>query len=374
MDGSVTFRTVVPADHEAARELYRRHYWRPHCLLLDEPFYDWQIRQPPLSRQRGGDQSVVAVDAQGRLLAHLALFPEVVWDHGRDRTGLHLISWLADPQVRGVGLGSAMIDHVKGLSDLLVGRSLSAPSRAAFMKQQFRYLTRCQRWLGVLHAPACLPLLIEPPEQAAKVLQRREWPRGQPRPYRTGPHPPSGAETLARQVLRGSVAFARTQEYLTWRYTHHPRLHYDFLWLGDAARPHAWAVTRTETIGGRPGKALRILEFLAPDEAAVDLAHALADWGRQQGCAFMDQFGLSERLLAGFVAAGAWNTLEEPELRLPTLLSPWDPNDAPPGILLYSRPEPGTGIALTDNVADFYLSKGDGNMDWPSWAAVAQAA
>jgi GNAT superfamily N-acetyltransferase len=374
MDGSDSIRITTACAPAAFRELYQQHYWRPRCLLLDDEFYAWQMRQPPLSRALGGDQSLAAVDETGQLLAHLALFPSPVWDHGRDRTGIHLISWLAAPQARGQGVGPALMQRATELADVLAGRSLSPPSRAVLRRLGFRYLTRCQRWVGVLDPAACAPLLIDPPAHAEKVLLRQAWPTRVPPPFTTSRQPPAGVEDLARQALQHAWAFARTRDMLTWRYQQHPRLRYDFLWLGDGSRPRGVAITRTETILGRPGRALRICEFLTSADAAVDLAHAVAAWGRQQGCAFMDLFGLSEQFVAGFVAAGGWNTWEEPELRLPTLLSPWDPDDTPPGVVMFSRADPRTGIALTDNLAECYWSKGDGNMDWPSWAAQSQAA
>ena len=374
MDGTITIRPVTPADHPAMRSLYAEHYWRPHCLILDEAFYDWQIRRPPLSQKRGGDQSLAAFDEQGRLLAHLAHFPHPVWVRGAEQVGTYLISWLTHPDAQGRGIGTATMAQIQTLGTVSMGRSLSPPSRAVLMKRGFRYLTRCQRWVGILDAQSCKALMIEPNDLALKAAKRRQMPDRAGPACQTSRVPPSGAETLAWDVLSQGVSFARSQEYLRWRYSEHPRLTYDFHWLGSERRPRAWAVTRTETILGRPGRALRIVEFVAPPEASRDLAAALAAWGREQGCAFLDCFGLAERFVVGLVAAGGWNTLEEPELRLPTLLAPWDAHDDPPGVLLDSSRDPRSGLAPTDDASSFYLSKGDGNMDWPSWAAAALAA
>jgi hypothetical protein len=95
--------------------------------------------------------------------------------------------------------------------------------------------------------------------------------------------------------------------------------------------------------------------------------------GREQGCAFADVFGMSEQFVAGFVAAGGFNVAEEPDLRLPHLLQPWDPNVEPPGLLFFGRRDPARdgGIGLADDVSRIHVSRGDGNMDWPSWVPAA---
>jgi hypothetical protein len=114
---------------------------------------------------------------------------------------------------------------------------------------------------------------------------------------------------------------------------------------------------------------LRVLEFIAPPDYGNDLTGAIASYGVNGGCAFVDLFGISERFVSGFIAGGGFNLVEETEIRLPHLLQPWEPCTEPPGILFFGKRHPGSryGLGPADDTSNIYISKGDGNMDWPSW-------
>ncbi len=372
------YRLIRPSDRASLAELYREHYWRPQCVLMDPVLYHWQLEQPPESKRKGGDQSIVAVDEHNRVVAALSMFPMSVWDRGSERSGVQLISCLNHPDVRGQGVGTRIVEMMCERYAFRMGRSLSPASQSVYAKFAFRYMQHAMRWLAILDAQRAEELVIEPHELTSKRLKAREIPRLSPRPYQVSNRPPTGAANLTWKVLRSATTFARTPDYLVWRYTLHPMLRYRFITLGEAYQPDGLAVVRCEKVSGRPGHVLRILEFIADEEHQVALARAVFDYGREQGCSYADLFGMSERFVAGFLAAGGFHWQED-HLRLPHLLQPWDAHDAPPGWLFSGPRDPITGIAATDNLANFYVGRGDGNMDWPSWATVqatldAQAA
>jgi len=124
-----------------------------------------------------------------------------------------------------------------------------------------------------------------------------------------------------------------------------------------------------EDVSGRPGRVLRVVEFLADPAHSVRLAAAVFAYGRKQRCAFVDVFGASEHFVAGFVAAGGFAALEEPDLRLPHLFQPWIPDIETPLMLFFGgRPADGDApIGFADDMSRIHISKGDGNLDWPSW-------
>ena len=370
---NLTYRNIRPTDRESLTELYREHYWRPHCVLMNPSLYRWQLEQPPESRRKGGDQSIVAVDKLGRVVAALSLFPMSVWNHGTERTGVHLISCLNHPEVRGQGVGSTIVAMMCDRYAFRMGRSLSPASQSVYAKFDFRYLQHSQRWLAILDADRAAPLVIEPHAQTTKRLKARQVQRVSPRHYQVSNRPPTGAGSLTWKVLRSATTFARTPEYLVWRYTQHPIHNYRFITLGQAFQPEGMAVVRCEQVKGRPGQVLRILEYIAEPEHQVALAHALFDYGREQGCCYADFFGMSEKFVAGFIAAGGFHWQEE-LIRLPHLLQPWDEHDSPPGWLFSSPRDPLTGIAATDDMSNYYVTRGDGNMDWPSWAMMQAPA
>jgi hypothetical protein len=369
MSENVTIRQIEPGDEAAVIELHRNHYWRENCLLLDRKFYQWQFAEPPDSAAAGGDQSVVAVDQEGRLLCFLGVVLARAWSRGRSIKAAHLITWLSLPEVRGRGVGFSLMSYMTKNFDFLFGRSVTPPALAIYQRLGFRYFPNCSRWLAILEPDEALSLAVEPSRLSARRAHARTInPTPSPPDYGVSGLPPA-AESLMAEVLSGDTAFCRTTEYLTWRYTNHPCLPYEFLFLGNSSAPRGIAVLRVEEVSGRPGRVLRLVEFVVAPAHSDQLAAAVFAYGREQGCSYADVFGMSEHFVAGFVAAGGFNTLEEPELRLPHLLQPWDANTDPPGLLFFGRRgvAPDGAVGPADDISRIHISKGDGNMDWPSW-------
>jgi hypothetical protein len=122
-------------------------------------------------------------------------------------------------------------------------------------------------------------------------------------------------------------------------------------------------------VSGRTGKVLRVIEFIAPPERSFDLAQSIFNYGTENGCAYVDIFGMSERFVSGFISAGGFNSLEESQIGLPHLLQPYDEDLNPPGLLFWGRRNivPTMNLGPADDITNIYVSRGDGNMDWPSW-------
>jgi GNAT acetyltransferase-like protein len=369
MNDKVNIRQIKPDDEAAVIELHRKHYWRDNCLLLNPDFYRWQFTQPPDSAAAGGDQSVVAVDDEGRLLSFLGVVLAGASCEGRPIRAAHLITWLSYPEVRGRGVGLSLMSYMTKNFDFLFGRSVTPAALAIYKRLGFRYFANCSRWIGILDPDATLSLAVEPTELSGKRAHARTIHPSKSVPDYIVGELPSGAESLAVEVLSGGTAFHRTNDYLAWRYENHPYFRYEFLFLGASSRPEGIAVLRTENASGRAGRVLRVVEFIAAPAHSRQLAAGVFAYGREKDCAYADVFGMSEYFVAGFVAAGGFSTLEEPHLRLPHLLQPWDADTDPPGLLFFGRRDVGSNGALgpADDISRIHVSKGDGNMDWPSW-------
>jgi GNAT superfamily N-acetyltransferase len=338
-------------------------------LLLNADFYRWQFESAPDSAAAGGDQSVVAVDENGRLLSFLGLVLSRCSFQGRSLRGAHIISWLATPEARGHGLGRLVMSSLLERFDFLFSRSPRPASLAVFRRLGFRCIDRCGRWIAVLDPDATLGLAVDASDAAIRRARARTVGSAAPGRFGVGRTVPPGAPSLASAVLGTSMTFDRTPAYLRWRYERHPCHRYDFLWVGEPDAPDGVAVVRAEDVSGRPGRVLRVVEFLADPAHSVRLATAVLTYGREQSCAFADIFGASEHFVAGFVAAGGFDALEEPDLRLPHLFQPWIPEVETPLLLFFGR-RPADGespIGFADDMSLIHISKGDGNMDWPSW-------
>jgi hypothetical protein len=369
MKGKVNIRQIQPADEPAVINLHRNHYWRGNCLLLNPAFYNWQFAQPPESAAAGGDQSVVAVDEEGQLLSFLGVVPVGATFQGWPIKAAHLITWLSAPEARGRGVGLSLMTYMTENFDFLFGRSVTPAALVIYQRLGFRYFASCTRWVGILDPDVSVSLAVEPSELSRKRANARTLPAGESVPAYIVGGVPSGAESLAAEILSEGTTFHRTNDYFAWRYENHPYFRYEFLSLGTPSSPEGVAVIRTEDVSGRTGRVLRVVEFIAAPAHSRRLAAAIFAYGREQRCAYADVFGMSEHFVAGFVAAGGFNTLEEPELRLPYLLQPWDANTDPPGLLFFGprRDSPNGELGPADDISMIHVSKGDGNMDWPSW-------
>ncbi len=358
----------VEPEHVALVErLHREHYWRSHCLLLNRAFYDWQFAKAPGAG--GRDRSIVALDDDGTLLSFLGVVPMKATHAGRVIEGAHLISWLSPPAARGRGVGMAIMQFATAQYEFLFGRSVTPAALTIYRKLGFRYLHRCKRWLLVLDPAASEPLAVAP-DAATSARLRARVARGEPTErFHVARGASSGTTMLAQRALAGATGFVRDHAFLDWRYVTHPLLDYQFLHLGTADDPRGVAVVRVETVRERPGRVLRVLELLAEPGQERALASAIVAFGRGADCAYADAFGVSERFVHGLVSVGGFDGDEEESIRLPHLLQPWDPDCAPPGVLFYGRAHDGS--RPSDDLSRMHVTKGDGNMDWPSWVPVA---
>ena len=372
MQTKVYVRTIKPEDRQAVADLHEKHYWRSHCLLLNQKFYCWQFVENPYSVEAGGDQSVVAIGQNGELLSFLGLVPMPASFCGRPIQAAHLISWLSSPESRGRGVGKKLMSHVSERYDFLFGRSVTPAALAIYQSLGFRYFGRCGRWIAVVNPDETISLAVNPSEIGKKRIRARAIKSTKSVSYYVCKEVPPGAAGLFSTIFNSCVAFDRTNDYLSWRYEKHPYLDYRFLVVGDPLSPDSFAVLRTENVSGRSGRILRILEFIAGSDASIRLAEAIFAYASDQGCAFMDVFGISEQFVVGFVAMGGFNWEEEPAISLPHLFQPWDEDPQPPGVLFFGRPNFLTGkhIGPVDDITKIYVSKGDGNMDWPSWIPI----
>ena len=368
MHSKIEVRKIQPGDEQAVIDLHYFHYWRTHCLLLNPNFYRWQFIEAPDCASAGGDQSIVAISHNGELLSYLGLVPMAASFRGTPIRAAHLITWLTAPGARGQGVGLQLMSYVVARFEFLFGRSVTPPALAIYRQLGFRYFKPCNRWIAVLDPDATVSLAVDPSELSVKRAHALTVRLEMPGTFFVSRKVPPGADVLSKAVLLESTAFDRTKTVMSWRYEKHPFLHYTFLSLGDPMRPDGIAVLRTEEVRDRPGKVLRILEFIAAQEHSANLAEAVLAYGFENRCAYADIFGMSERFVAGFVAAGGFNAIEEPNLCLPHLFQPWEPEVEPPGLLFFGRRSSlKDRIGPVDDMTRVYVSKGDGNMDWPSW-------
>lgn len=366
---TVEIRTIRTEDYPSVMDLHWKHYWRSHCLILNQTFYKWQFVSFLDNHQSYRDESIVAIDENNRLLSYLGLVPIPVTFQRIQLDGAHLITWLTDPEARGQGIGSKIMGHVVEKYDFIFGRSVTPAALSVYQHYGFRYFMNCIRWIAVLDPDATIALAVNHSDLTIKRAKARAVKINQSINYQVNDEAPYGAGKFSTEILSDSLAFMRTNDYFMWRYQQHPFYNYKFLFLGEPEKPEGIAVVRVEQVTGRPGAVLRILEFIATDSQKIKLANAVLAYGIKNRCAYADLFGMSENFVSGFITVGGFNSLEEENLLLPHLLQPWSARIEPPGLLFGGRKNLSEPLEArpTDDMTKIYVSKGDGNMDWPSW-------
>lgn len=366
---NVHIRTIRLEDYPSVRDLHRNHYWRSHCLILNQDFYNWQFIEHPNIVQAGGDQSIVAVGENGELLSYLGVVPMPAMFRGSQINAAHILTWLSPPEARGQGIGRKLMTQVTKKFNYLFSRSPLPASLPIFQRLRFRYFSECSRWIAVLDPELTFALAANPSDLTLKRARDRAVKIDLSTSYNVSDVTPSGAGAFAKATLTGGLAFLRTNDYFIWRYQKHPFFKYKFIFLGEAEELEGIAVVRIEQSSGRIGKVLRIVEFIATDNKKHKLAMAVMEYGIINGCAYADLFGMSEYYVSGFVSAGGFNAAEEDHLLLPHLLQPWSPEIKPPGVLFWGNQHisASDSIGMIDDMTKIYMSKGDGNLDWPSW-------
>ncbi|MGD9719750.1 MAG: hypothetical protein AB7O59_00855 [Pirellulales bacterium] len=154
-------------------------------------------------------------------------------------------------------------------------------------------------------------------------------------------------------------------EYLRWRYFEHPRFDYQVLFAADGTgRLAGLAVYRQVQVADRGSVVMRVVEFLARPDVAVDLARALSHAADAAGAAFSDFYvtgatANGSLATAGFVPEGA---LEVP---LPGLLQPVDFSrvSLTAAFHVQSKIVP-QSAALIDEA--LYFTRSDGDQDRPN--------
>ena len=141
-----------------------------------------------------------------------------------------------------------------------------------------------------------------------------------------------GEDIAARWDRAWSERFAfrlvgtwRDAAYLRWRYVDHPRFDYAVRFAEDrrTGSLKGLLVYRVETVQDRSEKVMRVLEFLADEDAGRVLSASLVKAGEDAGVAFADFYCTSSDLAGPLEAAGFVHEETLPE-RLPGLFQPLD--------------------------------------------------
>jgi hypothetical protein len=134
-------RATTPRDEEAVIALLTRAFRLGRNAPFVQPrLLRWKYWEP---RDDFGDPRSLAFEREGRIAAHVGLWPRLALSaEGRLEQGVHLIDWASE----GGGSGVALVQHVMSQYDFVCAIGGSSATQAVLPKLGFRLQTRAQIW------------------------------------------------------------------------------------------------------------------------------------------------------------------------------------------------------------------------------------
>jgi RimJ/RimL family protein N-acetyltransferase len=360
-----------PAQRLAELQAFIDEYWRRgHVLARDRELLRWQHR-----RRDDPDRLSVLVAEQpdGRIVGMLGFVPFDACVYGARHRGGWMTNWLVVPELRGHGVGLALVRHALDTGLDFVGALVAnEATRRALPRLGFTEVGMA-RWVRVFSADALELLLGERAGSypaAAWAAWREQAGAGSP----SVDGSVRGWEDEERWNLAWRRRFAprvvgacRDTAHVRWRFLEHPRFRYELLVAeGSVAEPLGFAAYRIEAVRDTDARIMRIVDLLGDGEqATASLAAALAEAARANDVVLADFHCTSARF--GEPLAHAGFELEHTlPAALPARFQPLDFSDRPAVCSFWASPRVAPSGEALFNAPELYVTRSDSDLDRPN--------
>ena len=159
--------------------------------LVSSSMLRWKYWVP---REDWPEPRSFCMERDGRIIAHVGLWPVTVQNGTKRERGVHAMDWAADPHARGAGW--ALIKNLTRTFDFVYGIGGEEITRAILPKLGFRTVAEALTWArpascAIARARCVLPLLI---------VEQRSWAR---------PSDKSAASPISHGTARASYRAMR---------------------------------------------------------------------------------------------------------------------------------------------------------------------
>jgi hypothetical protein len=320
-------------------------YWKPrHIFTLDRALFDWQYARP----DRPGEYSIAIArhDADGAVIGMLGFLPTRRFD---PELSTHNAIWLALWKVRDDIPTGAL--GLKLLNDVTENEPHTSIGVIGFQPPVAAIYTALKFQVGELRH-----YVLANPDVSAFELASFERPPSRPVPETDVIAEPVDETNFTERVAgldlgaRKTLAPRKTPDYFRARFLQHPIYRYLAFVLRRRDRPIGLLATRVASHGGR--QALRLIDFIGPDEAVPALGRLALAQIRRIGAEYADlhNWGIEPSL---FEAAGF------------SVVDPNGPDIVPNHFEPFERRNAPIRFALK-STAPAVLFKGDGDQDRPN--------
>ncbi len=350
------------------RSFIDRHWRRDHALARDETLLRWQFDPARLATpDPDAGLSVLLAREAGEIRAMVGLICAPFCVNGHVVDGVWLTNLLNLSRDGKGGYGLALFMKVRALGIKAIGAiGINDDVAEIYRGLRFRIVEDLPRWYGTLDGEKASRLMGG--EAGAAASPRRDEDSDfAVRPWREAGRA-SWDETWRRRFAPGFVGMARDAGYLEQRYLRHPAYDYDVHVVSRRkdATIAGIAVTRHERVANDDLCVLRILEFLATEEAAPALAGHLVRLGRREGAAFADFYCSDPCRAEALVEVGFRPVDPTAKAVPPSRLQPLEPGHFRLKCAVWLARDLAKECDLATNCPSLYLTKSDGDQDRPN--------
>lgn len=330
-------------------------HWKRRVALSIPRFFDWQFRDPPADF--GRNRCVVALDAADRIRAFMGVTRRDLCLAGRRVRAVELTTWVVDEELRGRGVGRAILRHIQASHEAVVGMGISDSALSLYLRAGFRYLRHLPRYVKIFNPDAVEPI-SEITAVGRKVI--RQGTSVAPPAQRSEPISFSEAARSAEPLHAHCHCLVRDAAQLDWRYARHPCYRYQAFRVGQGPRA-ACVILRVDE---KPSlRIVHVVDVLGEESSIPAVVAFLEAFCRERGVDLADFTCSLDRIGHVFWHCGWLSAVDDFYIQVPNWFYPIEMRHPPTtSLILWARDDM---LSLSDR-SRLYVTKGDCDADRPT--------
>ncbi len=372
----ISYRFIPVDEYDIIAEFIREHWCANHVYLRNKDLFHWTFYHPELFSP---DHYCFAIaEEYGKLLGILGGIVVPFTRMGREANGVWLANWVTDPNIRGQGVGSGLLEMFLKDERLgpVFGYSTNDKAARVWLANGFQMLWDMPRFLCfdkravdpfVQIIRTCNPMIDDQDLDHLLSITLLDF------ASMTSDEPGSNAlsndwEQIWDHHFKGRyIGTDRGRRYLEWRYLNHPSFKYRIISLRNSPGLVVYRIEkiRVDNTGNEYNFA-RIVEFLAADSDAANnlLALLMYELRGHQVIGF-DHYNYAGDVAQLMQAAGITHSIMNPVLNLfPSRFNPVEmSSNKTLSAVHIDQPIPDLNNLITSK---WYWTKSDGDQDRPN--------
>lgn len=352
-------RNVKKQELPELAAFHAREYTPGH-ILGNERFLEWQYGTYP---QKDGELSVIGAFLKDKeLVGAFGYFPADFTFFGRTARATCLCNLMVAEKFRAMGYGALLLKAVMRTGEIGIDHGVNASAMRLFEKMGWRTGT-LKRFFYIFN-PEKTKELIGDTTASVKKSRDIEAPQKNIVFEELSSCDDSFDEFWRRARRRYPITVERTQEYMNWRYAHHPFFHYTILIAKRNHSIEACAVIRIEE-PEQKYTAAHIVDFIAVDGMEEIMFSRVIDVCKERKVDWIDYFFSGSFHQSALQRLGFYDGDAEPYNRIPLFLNPIDRSKRVTINIVTAALDKNFSSPEAHTFANWYTTKGGGDQDRP---------